>query len=827
MQGVSGTTDALASATDALSTGWAAMFSSSPMPEQQQQQQQQPQPQQPLAPASVLAASDASAGSIDPLGSGAGESGSAAPGKKLVKKKLVRKIIRKPSDMADGSAAAGGLGSPAESIGLSSPHRDAPLPPAPLAASKQQQQQQEQEQEQQKAQQPMDAEIFNSKFLSKDYALGDTAAVEIAAASMARSGTVAREAAGDRSGAAATATEVLDGASPAKGANGLPQQQEALTLPPQAGEQQQQQHQQAGLGASEEMQHQSDEQQLDPELFVGRHAEPGQPARQLKLGATRHAGAGRDGEALPSGLEAADALAGGINRVHAEPAGLPASLFAIADAPQARIMPADGTAGAGPPPPPEQQEELQEQEQQQQQLPVAAGPGEVAAGSSHDGHQLGERQQTPAKQQPEGLHHQCMQDQRKQQHQQARQQQHQQPTDEQAVSDWHGLAEGSGSSQAVASAAQESPGFAPAAAAALERLHVESGNLQHGLQAQGQQPCGPPLGQQQHQQREEQQSGSPRQQQQQQQRQRPASDPSGLRQAVEAREGQLVRQAAQLAAQQLEVEQLRHERDELSARLAAQEEIVVQLSRKNEQLVLRSAKVSEEEMAAVQAEFQARIAALEKKASMLTKERDALKQSGRASSASEAALKAKDDLAQELMAEGEKLSKRVLDLEGQVKRARAHLREESAEKEKLAAQLAAEQAECEAQRRARAAAERDLAAAMEAARQELEAAQKQAEADLQKARSEQMEAEALAREAAQKGAAKRAQQAEAHAAALVETVQELREALERQRAAANLREEMMKQVGVAGGGWGWLVGGCGTWPTWSAAARRQKSATTT
>jgi hypothetical protein len=42
-------------------------------------------------------------------------------------------------------------------------------------------------------------------------------------------------------------------------------------------------------------------------------------------------------------------------------------------------------------------------------------------------------------------------------------------------------------------------------------------------------------------------------------------------------------------------------------------QIVVQLSRKNEQLVLRSAKVSEEEMAAVQAEFQARIAALEKK----------------------------------------------------------------------------------------------------------------------------------------------------------------------------------------------------------------------
>lgn len=42
-------------------------------------------------------------------------------------------------------------------------------------------------------------------------------------------------------------------------------------------------------------------------------------------------------------------------------------------------------------------------------------------------------------------------------------------------------------------------------------------------------------------------------------------------------------------------------------------QLVAQLSRKNEQLVLRSAKVSEEEMAAVTAEFQQRIAALEKK----------------------------------------------------------------------------------------------------------------------------------------------------------------------------------------------------------------------
>lgn len=46
-------------------------------------------------------------------------------------------------------------------------------------------------------------------------------------------------------------------------------------------------------------------------------------------------------------------------------------------------------------------------------------------------------------------------------------------------------------------------------------------------------------------------------------------------------------------------------------------QVIAQLSHKNEQLVLRSTKVSEDEMAAVVAESQARIAALEKKVGLL------------------------------------------------------------------------------------------------------------------------------------------------------------------------------------------------------------------
>jgi hypothetical protein len=132
----------------------------------------------------------------------------------------------------------------------------------------------------------------------------------------------------------------------------------------------------------------------------------------------------------------------------------------------------------------------------------------------------------------------------------------------------------------------------------------------------------------------------------------------------------------------------------------------------------------------------------------------------------EAALKEQEALAKDLLAEGQKLSKRVLELEGSMKKLRATVsvcrssagqaaslslhptnhwpsasltraplpstpkpqaRQDKEEKDRAEALLAAERAELENQRGARAAAERELAAT-----------QKRAEEDLSRARAEKV-----------------------------------------------------------------------------------------
>ena len=90
------------------------------------------------------------------------------------------------------------------------------------------------------------------------------------------------------------------------------------------------------------------------------------------------------------------------------------------------------------------------------------------------------------------------------------------------------------------------------------------------------------------------------------------------------------------------------------------------------------------------------------------------------------------------MAEGEKLSKRQLELESIIKRFRATSRDDTAEKEKLAAALAAESAESESLRKTKAKLERELTAAVEAGRAEVEAVRQQVETEVNRAKSEQV-----------------------------------------------------------------------------------------
>lgn len=67
----------------------------------------------------------------------------------------------------------------------------------------------------------------------------------------------------------------------------------------------------------------------------------------------------------------------------------------------------------------------------------------------------------------------------------------------------------------------------------------------------------------------------------------------------------------------------------------------------------------------------------------LTKERDALKREADRRSDTAALLKEKDDIIVQVMAEGERLSKRCAELEGTIKKAKAERKEHEAERDRL------------------------------------------------------------------------------------------------------------------------------------------------
>ncbi len=71
---------------------------------------------------------------------------------------------------------------------------------------------------------------------------------------------------------------------------------------------------------------------------------------------------------------------------------------------------------------------------------------------------------------------------------------------------------------------------------------------------------------------------------------------------------------------------------------------IVRLQARNEELVIKAAKVSEEDMAAVQAECERRLGAAERKVYALVKERDALRRGSDKLSSAHDLLKEKDSI---------------------------------------------------------------------------------------------------------------------------------------------------------------------------------------
>ncbi|AQK88388.1 Golgin candidate 5, partial [Zea mays] len=261
-----------------------------------------------------------------------------------------------------------------------------------------------------------------------------------------------------------------------------------------------------------------------------------------------------------------------------------------------------------------------------------------------------------------------------------------------------------------------------------------------------------------------------------------------------------------------ELEKLRREMKMMEAALqgAARQsqskaDEIARLMNENEQLKstiddLKS-KSSEAEMDALKDEYHQRVATLERKVYALTKERDTLRREQNKKSDAAALLKEKDEIINQVMAEGEELSKKQAAQEATIRKLRAqawtrtlrYIREFEEEKQRLNSKIQVEEAKVESIKRDKMATEKLLQETIERNQTELAAqkefytnalnAAKEAEA-LAEARvnsEAKVELENLLREAGEKENM------------LIKTIEELRLSLTRQEQEAAFREERLKR----------------------------------
>lgn len=254
---------------------------------------------------------------------------------------------------------------------------------------------------------------------------------------------------------------------------------------------------------------------------------------------------------------------------------------------------------------------------------------------------------------------------------------------------------------------------------------------------------------------------------------------------------QELRRVAQQLQASLQARELQLERK--GQELADMQHVQDQIMARNEELARKAAKVSEDDLAAAQAEFEARCATAERKVYALTKERDALRRGSEKLNSVNELLKEKDNIIAQVMAEGEQLSRKQGNLEATIKKLRQQIKEMETAATKIESKRAIEEARIESAAKAKARLESDMAAAANKHKIELEAQKQHYEGLLQQSRSSQLAAEERAAAAAKGGLGKKLKEAEGRADALSETVAELRAGLERQRAAADLREDMLQR----------------------------------
>lgn len=204
-------------------------------------------------------------------------------------------------------------------------------------------------------------------------------------------------------------------------------------------------------------------------------------------------------------------------------------------------------------------------------------------------------------------------------------------------------------------------------------------------------------------------------------------------------------------------------------------------------------KSSDAEIESLREEYHQRVSTLEKKVYALTKERDTLRREQSRKSDVAALLKEKDEIINQVMAEGEELSKKQASQESQIRKLRAQIRELEEEKKGLLTKLQVEENKVDSIKRDKTATEKLLQETIEKHQTELAAQKEYYTTALTAAKEAEALAEARANSEAKTELESRLREAEERETMLVQTLEELRQTLSRKEQQAVFREDMLRR----------------------------------
>ncbi|KAK9169681.1 hypothetical protein Syun_001821 [Stephania yunnanensis] len=223
---------------------------------------------------------------------------------------------------------------------------------------------------------------------------------------------------------------------------------------------------------------------------------------------------------------------------------------------------------------------------------------------------------------------------------------------------------------------------------------------------------------------------------------------------------------------------------------------IAKLMNENEQLknVIENLKrKSNESDESLREEYHQKLSALERKVYALTKERDTLRREQSKKSDAAALLKEKDEIINQVMAEGEELSKKQAAQESTIRKLRAQIREFEEEKKGLITKLQAEENKVESIKKDKAATEKFLQETIEKHQAELASQKEHYTNALNAAREAEALAEARANNEARTELESRLREVEERESTLVQTLEELRQTLSRKEQQAVFREDMLQR----------------------------------